>query len=242
MRFLSFRAWLRALRHPRRSATRIASARDVLYARAELSYAQHGEDRVLAGLLDWAPPGFYVDVGAHHPIRLSNTASLYRAGWCGIDVDASPGTVRLFHHYRPRDVALEVGVGAVPGSLPFYVFDDEAVNTFSAEWARDAVANKHKLMRTIDVPIVTLAEILSRNLPHGQEIDLLSVDVEGLDLEVLRSNDWDRYRPGLVMVEDLGIESLSRAADSRIVQFLNGNGYDPIAKTTTTLFFKRVDR
>ncbi len=181
-------------------------------------------------------------MGAHHPIRISNTANLYRAGWRGIDIDARPGTMQLFHRYRPRDVALEVGVGVASGSLPFYVFDDEAVNTFSAEWAREAVANKHKLVRTIDVPVMTLAEILSRNLPPGQEIDLLSVDVEGLDLEVLQSNDWDRYRPGLVMVEDLGIESLSRAADSRVVQFLSGNGYDPIAKTTTTLFFKRVDR
>ncbi len=233
------RGWLGHLRHPRRTAFRLERAREVFSGRAELAYAQHGEDGVLAGLFEGEPPGFYVDVGAHHPTRLSNTANLYRAGWHGLDVDARPGTARLFQQYRPRDKALEVGVGGKAGTLPFFIFADDALNTFSADWAKmQAETNGRKIVRVVDVPVMTLAELLNAYVPASQRIDLMSVDVEGLDLEVLQSNDWERFRPRVVVAEDFGIPTLDRIGESPIVQFLGSKGYVPVAKTTVSVFFR----
>ncbi|ETD27688.1 hypothetical protein [Helicobacter canis] len=76
------------------------------------SYSIEGEDRIVRALL-WQKhdKGFYVDVGAHHPFRFSNTYLFYTQGWSGINIDATPGSMKAFNKYRPRDINLEVGVG-----------------------------------------------------------------------------------------------------------------------------------
>ena len=76
------------------------------------SYSIEGEDRIVRTLL-WRKhdKGFYVDVGAHHPFRFSNTYLFYTQGWSGINIDATPGSMKAFNKYRPRDINLEVGVG-----------------------------------------------------------------------------------------------------------------------------------
>jgi len=85
---------------------------------------------------------------------------------------------------------------------------------------------------------MTLAELLNAYVPASQRIDLMSVDVEGLDLEVLQSNDWERFRPRVVVAEDFGIPTLDRIGESPIVQFLGSKGYVPVAKTTVSVFFR----
>ena len=81
------------------------------------SYAQEVEDRVLSSLLfklhggKHIYDGFYVDVGAHHPYRYSNTCFFYKQGWHGINIDAMPGSMVSFENSRPRDINLESGIG-----------------------------------------------------------------------------------------------------------------------------------
>src|SRR5437016_1307579 len=86
-----------------------------------LSYAQEGEDLVLARILETnTSSGFFVDIGAHHPTRFSNTYYFYRRGWRGINVDALPGTASLFQRMRPRDVTVECGVGVQAGVMTYF--------------------------------------------------------------------------------------------------------------------------
>jgi hypothetical protein len=89
---------------------------------------------------------------------------------------------------------------------------------------------------------VPLAEILDRYLPAGQSIDFLTVDVEGMDEEVLRSNDWVKYRPQLVLAEDLALRSLTSPTDATLVRLMAGYGYELFAKTVNTLFFRQSSR
>ena len=242
------RAWNRALRkagtaawrgarHPRRAlwlaAWGVVAGRD-----AQVTYSQDGEDRVLARLFEHADPGFYVDIGAHHPTRFSNTAVLYRAGWHGINVDPRPGTRRLFEKERSSDITLELGVAGTQGTLSYYVFNDQGLNTFSRARADDLEATTdYHVTRRLTIPTLTLSAVLDRYLPPGQQIDLLSIDVEGLDLEVLRSNDWQRYQPRIVITEDLENRTRDLCAETPSVEFLRGVGYSPIAKTGNSVFF-----
>jgi FkbM family methyltransferase len=215
-------------------------ARRLLLGNAELTYSQEGEDRLLARLLEGAPPGFYVDVGAHDPFRFSNTACLYRAGWRGIAIDARPGFAETHRRARPRDVALEIGVAGKAQELEFFIFNDGALNTFSAE--RAAMLEQtttYRVIRRQRVACLPLWTIFDQYLPNGMAIDVLSVDVEGLDLEVLQSSDWARFRPHLVVAEDLGITALEEVSDSPIAMYMKRQGYTAIAKTVISLFFRR---
>ncbi len=175
--------------------------------------------------------GFYVDVGAFHPTLFSNTYFFYLNGWQGINVEARPGSKQLFDRIRPRDVNLEVGVSRERGSMTYYfIAEDSPMNSFSPEFLRQIEMLEH-VHSEISIPMLPLAEVLDRHLPPNQTIDFMNVDVEGHDFEVLESNDWKRFRPKVIVVED---EQLV-ANDSQIVRMMQGHGYELCAQNVIIL-------
>ena len=202
-------------------------------------YSQEGEDLVAARLLEERAHGFYVDVGAHHPIRHSNTYLLYRRGWRGINIDATPGSMAEFRRRRPRDINVECLVALDPSPQRFYAFNEPALNTASRALAgeRPSENAQYRVVSELELRPRTLASLLDEFLPAGKMIDLMSVDVEGFDLDVLRSNDWERYRPALLLVEVLHI-GLAELDTHDIVRFLRDRGYRPIAKLYNTVVFR----
>jgi FkbM family methyltransferase len=164
-------------------------------------YSQFGEDEVLLELCKDTQNGFYVDVGAHHPQRYSNTYLLHARGWHGINIDADPRAIALFKTARPHDVNVHTGIGATKGELEYYRFSDSAVNTFVKE---EAERWMHKdwltFLGTVTVPIRTLGDVLAEYAPN-QTIDLLTIDIEGMGLDALRSLDWEVHRPRIIAVE-----------------------------------------
>ena len=205
------------------------------------SYSQEGEDRLLARYFGYSGPGFYVDVGAHHPYRFSNTQLFYEQGWRGINIDAMPGSMKPFRRSRPRDVNLEIGIGEAPATARFFVFNETALNTFDEATARKHEIPPWRIEQVVEVRIEPLRDVLAAHLPEGQAIDFLSIDVEGRDLEVLRSNDWDKYRPKVVLAESLG-KTLEGLAADPTAAFLENVGYVPFAKTVNTFMFIEGDR
>jgi FkbM family methyltransferase len=188
------------------------------------SYAQEGEDLVLKRLFANSPRGLYVDVGAHHPVRFSNTYLLYRRGWRGMNIDAMPGSMRAFKSMRPRDINVEAAVSDTVADLVYHAFDEPAFNGFSAKLSQQRVAEGATLLSTKTIKTTTLRELLARFLPGSQDIDLLSVDVEGHDLQVLRSMDWRRYHPKAVVVE-LCQFTVEGALGHPVHHYLSGLGY-----------------
>jgi len=205
-----------------------------------LAYSQEGEDLVLQRIFDAQPDGIYVDVGAHHPFRFSNTCLLHKRGWRGINIDAMPGSMALFQRFRPSDVNLEVGVGVEPCVLDFHLFREPALNTFDGALAEERRALGWPLVRTVQVPCMPLSEILSRHLPTlgASTIDLLTIDVEGVDFDVLRSNDWNQFRPRALLVEILD-QDLSSVTHSPIYEYCMAMGYHAFAKLNHSVIFLR---
>ena len=204
------------------------------------SFSQDGEDMILHSIFDdlgGRNNGFFIDVGALHPYRFSNTAFFYDKGWNGINIEPTPDAIAIFNNVRMRDINLNYGVNNVEGELSFYIFDEPALNSFSKELSAQRVATTHyKLIDTVTVPVSRLETILDKYLPAGQHIDFMSVDVEGLDLLVLKSNNWDKYIPDFLFVEEIiDIENLSAA---EIHNFLKHKGYVFIAKTPRTLLYR----
>lgn len=202
------------------------------------SYSQEGEDRLVATVLGTATQGFYVDVGAHHPQRFSNTYAFYLRGWRGINIEARPGAMQEFARLRPRDINVEAAVSDGGQTLTYFEFNEPALNTFSPEDAERMVQfPAYEIVNRREIRTKTLAEILATHLPAGQVIDFLTVDVEGLDEQVLRSNDWDKYRPRVVLAEAQQCWSCIGVGDAGVAQFLGQHGYHAVAKTLNTLVF-----
>jgi FkbM family methyltransferase len=206
--------------------------------KSKKSYAQEGEDMVLARVFSAKDKGFYVDVGAHHPMRFSNTYSFYKQGWRGINIEPNPDSFKLFARHRPRDINLNYGIANGEGKLKYYMFDESALNTFDSEVLKNRILNTpYKHTNTIHVDVMPLACVLEKYLPNDVKIDFLSIDVEGLDLEVLKSNDWQSYRPSWVLVEQLSLNDIENL-DFEIHHFMKSIGYILFAKTFNTLFYK----
>ena len=202
------------------------------------SYAQEGEDLILLRLLNRQSKGFYVDVGAHHPRRFSNTCLFFELGWHGVNIDPNPETIMLFNKDRPDDCNLLVGVSDQSTELIYYRFNEAALNTFDQRLAeeRNKLAG-YRLVDTMRVRVERLDALFERHLPREQRVDFLSVDAEGLDLPILRSNDWKRFRPRFVLAECLKT-SLSDIPTHPIYQFMSDVSYKLMAKTLNTVFFQ----
>lgn len=202
------------------------------------SYSQEGEDMILRRIFERQSSGFYVDVGAHHPKRFSNTYFFYKKGWSGINVDAMPGSMKSFEKIRSRDINIEKPISSKKQILTYYAFNEPAINGFSKQIseARDGL-NNYKIEFTKDIETSTLEEVIDENLPSNQVVDFLSIDVEGLDFDVIKSMNIKKYRPKVILVEILG-SSLSDLQQDSIYQFLIDEDYVFYAKAVNTVIFK----
>ena len=202
------------------------------------SYSQEGEDMILRRLFENQQTGFYVDVGAHHPKRFSNTYFFYKKAWRGINIDAMPGSMKLFNKIRPRDINIEVAISDRKQTLTYYAFNEPALNGFSKELSEER-ANQNNNCNIIfkkDIETFTLTEILDNHLPQNQEIDFLSIDVEGLDFMALKSNNFKKYKPKVILIEILG-SSLSDIENNEISKYLKEFDYSIYAKAVNTVIF-----
>lgn len=215
--------------------------RDHLLTKRRFSYAESGEDLLLALLIGpHQRRGFYVDVGAYHPKRMSNTYYFYRRGWQGINIEPRPGAKRLFDRYRPRDINLECGVAEQAGMRTYHLFDEAELNGFSRGVSESRIqSGRFHPLGQRETPVLPLRRILNERLPAGTRIDFLSVDAEDLDLEVLLSNDWSTYRPRFVLVEIK--VSLEEIPNSEIYSLLKDQGYRLQGKTLKTAVFDCAD-
>ncbi len=207
-----------------------------------LSHSQYGEDMIVRGLFGTQRHGTFVDIGAHHPTSYSNTYHFYCSGWRGINIDAMPGSMEAFKLIRPLDTNLELCMSDVPDQdVTFYLFGKgSAINTIDPDMAAE-----HE--RTYGVPVLerktmrtqTLAKVLEQYLT-SDNIDLLTIDVEGMDEKILRSNDWKKYRPKVVIFERHD-RNLQNFLEDNLISFMVDNGYSLCGMCGPSFVMKRND-
>lgn len=202
---------------------------------SSINYSQTGEDAIIRSLLDEVRPGIYVDVGCHDPIRSSNTLSLYLHGWRGVNIDANPGLIARFKATRLRDIAVCAAISDREREVVFHEFEDELVSTLSEdllpEWQGKWKKRGERMVKTR-----TLDSVLREHLDPGTEIDLLSIDVEGHDLNVLQSVDLDLFRPKLIIVE-IHHQDLGQAGAHPVALHLAACGFRQIAYDSLNGYF-----
>lgn len=207
---------------------------------AHTSFSQMGEDLIVDKIFEGKKRGFYVDVGAFHPTIYSNTYIFYQRGWRGINIDAMPGSMLKFNELRPRDKNVEVAVGRKSGSVWYFKSSGPALNTLSELRVQEiAEMKEHSITGKEKVRMRTLSNVLDKYLPAKQKIDFMNIDVEGLDLEVLQSNNWNRYRPHVVIVESF-LFNPERPLDDKIYFFLKNKKYYLVGKSGVSLIFESL--
>ena len=217
------------------------AAKKVLNPHAKVFYSQHGEDGIILNLIG-KKNGFYVDVGCNHPIKESNTFSLYvQQGWLGINIDANDTLTKEFTRTRSADTVLCNAVSDTEEELNFYEFHCDTISTVNKE-AVDVRTNVSEIKQVRKVQARTLTNILREQIgDENKEIDLLTIDVEGHDMNVLRSLDLTIFRPKLIVIE---IEDFDFANPfkNEVVSYLTGHGYNIEAFDSKNGYFLRERR
>lgn len=207
------------------------------------TYSQHGEDLMLLNLiylLGLQPHQVtYLDIGAHHPFHISNTALLYDRGAKGVNIEANPNLHAIIHQHRTRDISICAGVGAKDGLLPFYMIDQHSGrNTFSKETAEQFVKEnpEHTIREVKIIPVITPDQAVDMWLA-GQYPTLLSIDAEGLDLEILQAIDYNKASSLKLLI----CEAVSKEAALAIRTFLESKGFFQYCRCVSNLIFVRQE-
>jgi len=207
---------------------------ELRFFRGNRFYGQTAEDAILSKLLSQVN-GFYIDIGAGKPKSGSNTQIFYlRAGWHGILIDPIPRNARILRLLRPKDLVLESLVGSGKGPINFWEFDPYEYSTVV-----QSVAD-----RVLLIDGVRLKSMAQRSIRSLEEITqncefftptLLTIDCEGFDLEVLESNNWNRFRPTVICIEEWDFKF--GTAEGQIGAYLLNLNYQRFAFTGLSSIF-----
>lgn len=206
-----------------------------------ICYSQMGEDMILQNLFQSKEKGFFVDIGAFHPTNISNTYHFYKKGWRGINVDATPGSMEMFKLLRPHDINLEIGVADKECQMNYYLYHSKALNTFSEDGVKYVKAQFDlDPYRSVETNFMPLSKILDTYFPNSvNQIDFLSIDVEGADEVVLLSNNWEKYKPKVICIERH--MNYNEFKDTTVCKFLESMNYIFAAKTGPSYFYYLIE-
>lgn len=211
-------------------------------------FAQSGEDCIVKMVLNHyfkKEKINYLDIGAHHSRVLSNTYYFYLRGNRGVLVEPNPKLFEEIKKNRKQDICLNCGIGLAAHSqkADFYVMEESSVSTFSKEDAELKISqNNDKLIEILKIDMIDINVILNDYFKNG--LDFLSIDVEGLDLNILKSIDWKTHRPTVICVETLNpsIHRTKLKKDKEIIKFLEKLNYFVYADTfINTIFVDKIE-
>ena len=211
----------------------------------KISYSQSGEDLIVTGLFNMLgiQKPSYLDLGAYHPTYLSNTYVFYQRRCRGVCVEPNPVYHKGFQKKRKRDVCLNVGVGALTqAQADFFLMSEATLNTFSEKEAmRIDAETPYKIVRKILIPVISINEIIAQNFQAAP--NFVSLDVEGLDLEILTAFDFKRWRPAVFCIETALFSDKREDAAKipQIADFMEQQGYFAYADTyLNTIFVDKI--
>ena len=209
------------------------------------SYASYGEDSLFNGILkrlSWImqknlfEQNTYIDIGAFHPVRESNTYFLYQKGWYGTLVEPNSYMNVLTHELRPHDILLNYAVDTEEGERTLYMFGEiDSSNTLSKEFAdRKQKAQQTDVGWTAQVKAYTIDQIIGMHIDYFEKKPFfMNIDIEGLDLEVIKTYNHDVRIP-FIMIED---DSMDMFENSEIKKVMSEKEYAPVASTFLTTIY-----
>jgi FkbM family methyltransferase len=206
-----------------------------------ISYSQNGEDILISGIFESLSKKkiFYLEAGGYHPYNGSNTALFYLTGSEGIIIEPNPSLYKLFPVKRPRDINLNIGLSSRSGTQLFFLSASGALGSLVPDgWQGSSPENESN---TISIPVYTLPDVMKK-YAEGKTIDFLSLDIEGMEMPVLQTLDYQSVYPVVICAETIRhIPGLKNEKNTEIIDFLTGKGYFVYADTHINTIFVRRD-
>nr|MBL0717066.1 tetratricopeptide repeat protein [Desulfobacterales bacterium] len=194
------------------------------------TYSQHKEDLVIDALLSHKRHGFYVNIGENDPDATNNSKLFYNRGWHGINIETEPIPFARLCARRERDLNLNIGIEPDAGTMTFYRMSAENLSSFNKQAATQAgKVYGEGLIPEQPPPALGLVDIFESQL-RGMTIDFMSIDAKDYDLNLLKSNDWNRFRPSLMIVKN-------NVKGDTIIQFLQQHDYIMVFDNRTNGIF-----
>ena len=203
------------------------------------SYGATGED-VLLNKIFKSNKGFYIDVGALHPINGSLTHNLYKKGWRGLNFDIDEKNIKFFKIFRRRDSSFRMAISSSKGKVNSYIFSSgSGLNTLEKNWAEkwSKLIGKDYFIQKLNK--TTLTSVVKK-FKIQNKIDLLNIDVEGHEIEVLSGSDFKLFRPKIITIE-IHVKKTEDIFKTRVFKILHKNKYELISHYYHTCFFKAVE-
>ena len=200
------------------------------------TFGAMGED-VLINKIFKHKKGFFVDVGALHPVNGSLTYNLYKRGWTGVNIDIDKHNIKLFQLLRPRDQSINCAISSDRGTVDSYIFSSgSGLNTLEKSWAdiwSKKINQKYSIKK---IEKKTLDDVVKK-FGVSKDIELLNIDVEGHESEVLKGLNFSTFRPKIITVE-IHVKTTEEIFKKPIYKILHKNKYDLISQYYQTSFFK----
>lgn len=202
------------------------------------SLSQRGEDILMNRYLQDKKNGYYIDIGANDPWKFNNTGFFYKNGWSGITVEPNITLWKNLKEQRPNDMHIHGLIEKQKRKILFYAFDPHTLSTSSLSMMKSYKKQGYKLVSVDTIQAYTLSDIFSR-IPNNQQVDIVSIDTEGNELTVLRSNNWSLYRPHMICIETLIHDMNDKNAKHNLMieQYLYRKKYTKIADTGLNSIF-----
>lgn len=197
------------------------------------SFSQCGEDLIIDYIfrLRGVSHPTFLDIGAHHPWYINNTAIFYLRGCRGVNIEPNPALYNRFTNERPNDTNLNIGISDSNGEMDFYIIEDDTLSTMSREELEHLLECGHKLAKQVKINTRTINSVLDE-FCNKQFPDLLSLDTEGYDLTILESIDYKRNFPKIICVESAEYSTTGSGAKRvDLINYVVSNGYYLYADT-----------
>lgn len=207
--------------------------KDILEMYSNKVFSQEGEEIYLREKFRNKDKGIYVDVGAFHPFKFSNTYWAYKLGWKGINIEPNYENYKLFCVLRPKDTNINCGISNKNKMLQYYLFEEGALNTFS----KKEIKNIGDVQKIEMIQVKQLKEVLLQE--DIQKIDFINIDVEGMEMEVLESIDWEEVDINCILVEQRN-KNLLDILQTNEYFYLKEKGYEATNKYGRTTIYEKI--
>ena len=214
------------------------------------TYSQAGEDMVIRFIFEGvikSPLTSYFDLGANFPVNISNTYYFYHmTNISGVCLEANPRLADVFSKERPRDTVLNMGIvpenlaNASPDGMDFYILDADGLSSFDKEQVDKCVTEgRAKIIDIVKVPVITINTLFEKFYNGG--VDFVSIDIEGLELDILKDLDFEKYRPKVFCIETVSNECGKLVKNNLTADFMKSKGYEIAGDTfVNTIFIDKI--
>jgi len=193
-------------------------------------YAEFAEDVMVNRIFKNYSDGFYLDIGAYHPIKGSLTYKLYKKGWKGMNLDISKTSIDLFDIARPKDKNINCAIGNFSGDTFYY--ENSPINQ------QNSLIKSNVTQKKVEIKSFLLEEILILN--KIDKVDFINIDTEGTELNIINSINFEKINPILFTIEENSFDTVNESRNAKI-ELMKKNNYELINVIGVTMFFIKAD-